>query len=136
MPIDNDDPYFDDSFDTAYDFCDRLCREDFGEIIDRAFAAVEERIHAKLPEEAKQIAKYAFLARQTDLGEVLRGERQRPGDRNKATGTIEEENIFAQLQSLIGDITITEQRECVDEIVETYKENSEHDKDHEDKDEK
>lgn len=70
--------------DEIYDYATELISSelDLTDIFDR----VEERIGAKIPQEAKDIARYAFSERTTQMDKVLIGEIELPGQQESELG--------------------------------------------------
>lgn len=66
--------------DEIYDYSAQLLNSEMD--LDVIFERVEKRIGAKIPEEAKDIAKYAFSERTTQIDKVLRGEIELPNQQN------------------------------------------------------
>lgn len=58
--------------DDVYDYWDNVLREPLD--MDEIFERVEKRINARLPEEAKLLAKYAYQARNKEIQKVMNGE--------------------------------------------------------------
>lgn len=66
--------------DEIYDYSAQLLNSEMN--LDVIFERVEKRIGAKIPEEAKDIAKYAFSERTTQIDKVLCGEIELPNQQN------------------------------------------------------
>lgn len=66
--------------DEIYDYSAQLLNSEMD--LDVIFERVEKRIGAKIPEEAKEIAKYAFSERTTQIDKVLCGEIELPNQQN------------------------------------------------------
>lgn len=58
--------------DEVYDYWDNVLREPID--MDEIFERVEKRINARLPEEVKLLAKYAYQARNKEIQKVMNGE--------------------------------------------------------------
>ena len=89
--------------DEVYDYWDNVLREPVD--MDEIFERVEKRINAKLPEEVKLLAKYAYQSRNKEIQKVMNGEIEIAESDLSADSLLD----FIMSQSILQDVRTGEQ---------------------------